>query len=218
LKHQLHYTSLQPNTSVQHIQWVCKQAIQLQLPQICVPPLFVKKTVEFIQQTTIAISTVIGYPYGFSAIEAKIAEVVLAIIDGAHILELCINIGALKSNDWQYLANELQHVLQLINSKNKKLTILLPYNLLSKQELMQCCDLYGIAGIHAVKLFSTDDNEAILPEIVQTVKQYLTASVKIEVLSNTKNDTFVQVLLQHGASAISSAYCTEILNTYTIKK
>lgn len=218
MKHQLHYTSLQPNTSVQLIQQVCKQAIHLQLPQICIPPLFVKKTVEYVQQTTIAISTVIGYPYGFAAIEAKIAEAVLAIIDGANILELCINIGALKSNDWQYLANELQHVLQLVNSKNKKLTILLPYNLLSKQELMQCCDLYGIAGIHAVKLFSTEEDETILPEIVQTVKQFLTASVKIEVLTNTKNDTFVQVLVQHGASAIASAYCNEILNTHTIEK
>lgn len=216
MKEHLHYCIVQPNTSVLHVQQLCKSTIQLQLPQICIPPLYVKKAVEYLLHTNIAISTVIGYPYGFAAIEAKVAETVLAIIDGVNIIELSINIGALKSNDWQYLANELQHILQLVNSKNKLLTIVLPYNILSKQEIMQCCDLYGIAGIHAIKLFSTDNNENYLQESIQIVKQHVTTSVKIEVLTNTKNDTFVQQLLLQGATGIASQFCTEILCTNTI--
>ena len=216
LKPHLHYCNVQPNTTLLQVQELCKKTIQLQLPQICIPPLFVKKAVEYLQQTNICISTVIGYPYGFSAIEAKVAETILAIIDGANVIELSINIGALKSNDWQYLANELQHIQQLVQAKNKLLTIALPYNVLNKAEIMQCCDLYGIAGVHAIKLFSTDNIENNLPETIQTVKQFLTASIKIEAVTNINKVTFVQQLIQQGASAIASKFCNEILNTNTI--
>ncbi len=64
-------------------------------------------------------ATVIGFPFGYSAIEAKVAEIILAIIDGADELDVVVNISAIKNNDWQFLANEINIIIPLIKNKNK---------------------------------------------------------------------------------------------------
>ena len=71
------------------------------------------------------VATVIGFPFGYSAIEAKVAEVVLAIIDGADELDVVINISAIKNNDWKFLANELNAILPIVKSKGKVIKIII---------------------------------------------------------------------------------------------
>jgi len=44
---------------------------------------------------------------------------VLAIIDGADELDVVINISAIKNNDWQFLANEINHIMPIIKIRTK---------------------------------------------------------------------------------------------------
>ena len=62
---------------------------------------------------------VIGFPFGYAAIEAKVAETILAIIDGADELDVVINISAIKNNDWQFLASEINAILPIIRKQKK---------------------------------------------------------------------------------------------------
>ena len=69
--------------------------------------------------STIKTATVIGFPFGYCAIEAKVAEIVLAIVDGADELDMVINISAIKNNDWNFIANEINTILPIIRNRNK---------------------------------------------------------------------------------------------------
>lgn len=50
----------------------------------------------------------IGFPFGYSAVAAKNAEVVQALADGAGELDVVIKLTALKDGDWEYLSREMQ--------------------------------------------------------------------------------------------------------------
>src|ERR1019366_8123348 len=113
------HTVLKPTTLIADIEKLCNEARQYGFSAVCVPPNFVKKAKEFTQGTAVKVATVIGFPFGYSAIEAKIAEIVLAIVDGADELDVVINISAIKNNDWEYLANEINHIMPIIRQKNK---------------------------------------------------------------------------------------------------
>jgi deoxyribose-phosphate aldolase len=96
------HTVLKPTTTVKDVEKLCEEAAQYQFAAVCVPPLFVKKAKEILSGSSTKVATVIGFPFGYSAIEAKVAEVILAIIDGADELDVVINISAIKNNDWQF--------------------------------------------------------------------------------------------------------------------
>ncbi|MEO8861133.1 MAG: 2-deoxyribose-5-phosphate aldolase, partial [Ginsengibacter sp.] len=105
------HTILKPTTLLYDIEKVCSEALEYQFAAVCVPPLFVKKAKELVVNPSIKIATVIGFPFGYNAIEAKVAEIILAMVDGADELDMVVNISAIKNNDWNFIANEINTIL-----------------------------------------------------------------------------------------------------------
>ncbi len=135
------HTILKPTTLESDIEKLCAEAKEYGFAAVCVPPPFVKKAKDLLKDTNVGVATVIGFPFGYSAIEAKLAEVLLAIVDGADELDIVINLIALKNNDWQYLANEINHLMPVIKEKNKKIKIIIESGVLTDEEIIKCCEL-----------------------------------------------------------------------------
>src|SRR5664279_32779 len=83
LNHYIDHTILKPTTTLDEVEKVCAEAKEYQFAAVCIPPLFVKKAKDLVDASGVKVATVIGFPFGYSAIEAKVAEIVLAMIDGA---------------------------------------------------------------------------------------------------------------------------------------
>src|SRR4051812_17525747 len=113
------HTILKPTTLVSDIENICNEAKEYNFAAVCVPPPFVKKSKELLSGTNVKVATVIGFPFGYSATEAKLAEILLSIVDGADELDVVINLLALKNNDWLYLSNEINHIMPVVKSKGK---------------------------------------------------------------------------------------------------
>jgi deoxyribose-phosphate aldolase len=64
-------TVLKPDTLVSDIESACNEAVENNISKICVPPLFVRKAKELTIDTNIGICAVIGFPFGYSPVEAK---------------------------------------------------------------------------------------------------------------------------------------------------
>ena len=90
LNQYIDHTILKPTTVLAEIEKVCPEAKEYQFAAVCVPPLFVKKAKEFLGDSGVKVATVIGFPFGYSAIEAKVAEIVLAMVDGADELDMVL--------------------------------------------------------------------------------------------------------------------------------
>src|SRR6476619_5171456 len=119
------HTVLRPTTLLSDVERICKEATDNKFAAVCIPPLFVKHAKQFIAGSNVRIATVIGFPFGYSAIEAKIAEIVLAIIDGADELDVVANIAAIKNNDWQFLASEINTIMPIIHKQQKVIKIII---------------------------------------------------------------------------------------------
>src|SRR3954447_12716471 len=145
------HTLLKPTTTLAEIEKLCSEAIQFSFATVCVPPPFVKKAKEFTAGTPVRVATVIGFPFGYSAVEAKLAEILLAMVDGADELDIVINLIALKNNDWQYLANEINHILPVVKQNNKVIKVIIETGVLTDAEIIRCCELYGAAQVDFLK-------------------------------------------------------------------
>ncbi|MBK8611646.1 MAG: deoxyribose-phosphate aldolase [Chitinophagaceae bacterium] len=193
---------LKPDTLVADLKELCARAIDEKYPGICVPPIFVKQAKACIGTADIRVAAVIGFPFGYAAVEAKVAEIVLAIIDGADEVEMVINTIAVKNNDWQYLASEINTVMPILRSKGKKITVIIESGLMTKKELIAACDIYGAAAVDFVKLGTGFIKNETIMEQVELVRGHLAAPVQLKVCTDTANFSKNQDLVKAGANRL----------------
>lgn len=205
------HTVLKPTTTLQDVEQLCREAIQYQFAAVCVPPLFVKKAMALVAGTGVKAATVIGFPFGYSAIEAKVAETVLAIVDGADELDLVINISAIKNKDWQFLASEINAILPIVRNKNKVIKIIIESGILTDEEIITCCDLYGAAGVDFMKTSTGYAATGATVEAVALMRKHLADAVQIKASGGIKNYTFAKALIDAGATRLGCSSSIQIV-------
>lgn len=205
------HTNLKPNVLVADIEKLCKEAMQYNFIAVCVPPPMIRIAKNFLKESNVKTATVIGFPFGYSAIEAKIAEIALAIVDGADELDMVINLIALKNNDWQYLANEINHVMPLIKQNNKIIKIIIESGILTEEEIIRCCELYGAAGIDFLKTSTGYAEKGATPEAVALMRKHLPAAVQIKASGGIRTYAFAQQLIEAGATRLGCSNSVNIV-------
>lgn len=195
--------ALQPDTLVSDVISLCKEAVLYKYGVISIAPLFIVKAKETLQQSDTRVATVIGYPYGYSAIEAKLAETLLAIVDGVDEIQLTASTTAIKNNDWQYIANEINTINPIVKRKGISLTVVLETILLKEDEIIKACDIYGAAGIDFLQagtgIIEEERNNHIL-----LIRKHLADSVKIIATDNYPSYKLIKQYIHEGAERVNT--------------
>ena len=196
------HTILKPTCLVADIEKLCAEAKQYDFAAVCVPPNFVKLAKEKMAGSTVQVATVIGFPFGYSATEAKIAEIILAMVDGADELDVVANISAIKNGDWSAIADEINHIMPIIRSKNKVVKIIIESGVLTDDEIIKCCDIYGIAGIDYLKTSTGYAEKGASVEAVKLFRKYLPDQVQIKASGGIRDYTTAKLMIDAGATRI----------------
>lgn len=202
LNQYIDHTILKPTTLISDIESLCTEARQYGFAAVCVPPNFVKKAKELTAGSGVKVATVIGFPFGYSAVEAKIAEILLAIVDGVDELDVVINISAIKNGDWMYLADEINHIMPIIRSKNKVIKIIIESGILTDEEIIKCCEIYGIAGIDYLKTSTGYAEKGATVEAVKLFRLHLPANIQIKASGGIRDYAFAKQLVDAGATRL----------------
>lgn len=196
------HTILKPTCLVADIEKLCAEAKQYDFAAVCVPPNFVKLAKEKLLGTTVQVATVIGFPFGYSATEAKIAEIILAMVDGADELDVVANISAIKNGDWSAIADEINHIMPIIRSKHKVVKIIIESGVLTDDEIIKCCDIYGIAGIDYLKTSTGYAEKGASAEAVKLFRKHLPDQVQIKASGGIRDYAAAQLMIEAGATRI----------------
>lgn len=206
------HTILKPTTIVAEIEKVCSEAREFEFAAVCIPPPFVEKSKNLLKGTNVKVATVIGFPFGYSAVEAKLAEILLAIVDGADELDVVINIMAVKNNDWQYISNEINHIMPVVKSKDKIIKVIIESGVLTNEELLKCCKLYGAAGIDFLKTSTGYAEKGASVETVRIMRENLPASVQIKASGGIRTYEFARQLIDAGATRLGCSASVAIVS------
>jgi deoxyribose-phosphate aldolase len=196
------HTILKPTTLISDIEKLCAEAIEYGFAAVCIPPNFIKKAKELTKDSAVKVATVIGFPFGYSAVEAKLAEVLLAIVDGADELDIVINISAIKNNDWAYLANEINHLFPIIKQNNRVIKIIIESGILTDDEIIKCCQLYGAAGIDYLKTSTGYAEKGASVHAVALFKKHLPPNIQIKASGGIRDYAFAKQLIDAGATRL----------------
>ena len=211
------HTQLKPGTLIKDIDLLCREAIDYGFAAVCVPPMFVKLATSLLSGYSVKVATVIGFPFGYSAVEAKLAEIVLAIVDGADELDVVINYTAIKNKDWAYAANEINHIMPLVKNSNKVVKVIIESGSLSDDEIIKCCELYAAAGVDFVKTSTGYAAVGATIEAVTLMRKSLPPYVQIKASGGIRTAAFAEQLLDAGATRIGCSSGVAIISGASAK-
>lgn len=209
------HTLLSPATTIALVENLCSEAAEYGFASVCVAPLFVKKAHGLLNNGKVKLSTVVGFPLGFAVIEAKLAEIIMAMVDGADELDVVINTTALKNQDWQYLAKEIGTIMPIVKGKGKALNLVLETASFTKEEIIACCDIYGAAGVDAIVTGTNYAENDITVQTVQLLRTHLASAIKITAAGHIKNYSFARQLIDAGATRLACSSGVQLVQEMT---
>jgi deoxyribose-phosphate aldolase len=205
------HTLLKQTATWKDIKQLAEEAKEHQFAAVCVPPLYVKKVKESLEGSRVKVATVIGFPFGYEAIEAKVAEIVLAMVDGADELDMVANISAMKNTDWSFIGNEISTIMSIVKSKGKVLKVIIESGVLTDDEIIKCCDIYGAAGVDFVKTSTGYAEQGATIHAVKLIRAHLSDAVQIKASGGIRSFDFAKQLIVAGANRIGCSASLQVL-------
>jgi deoxyribose-phosphate aldolase len=205
------HTILKPVTTIQNIEQLCAEAVEYKFAAVCVPPPFVKRAATILAPVETRVATVAGFPFGYAPTESKIAETVLALVDGADEIDMVINLVALRMNDWNYLENEVRMMTDICHQKNKIIKVIIESGILTDEEIIRCCEVFGPLGIDYMKTSTGYAEKGATIEAVQLMRKHLPSVTKIKASGGIKTFSFAKALIAAGADRLGCSAGVEIV-------
>ncbi len=143
------HTLLKPTATKEDIINLVNEAIKYSFASVCVNPFWVSMCKELLKGTNVKVCTVVGFPLGASNTSVKKYETTQAIIDGADEIDMVINLGALKSKQYNLVTEDIEAVVKSANGKIVK--VIIETCLLTDYEKELACDISLKAGAAYVK-------------------------------------------------------------------
>lgn len=196
------HTVLKPTSILQEVENACSEAIDFGFAAVCIPPFYVAQTARFLQESNVKVATVIGFPFGYTFPEIKVEETKRTIECGAQEIDMVVNIAALKNGDFEYLGKEVEAVLQVVRKNNGVLKVIIESGILTNDEIIRCCELYGKQEVDFVKTSTGYAEKGATIEAVQLMRQHLPSSIKIKASGGIKTFDFAQALISAGADRL----------------
>jgi deoxyribose-phosphate aldolase len=145
------HTLLRPDATRDDIVKLCREAKQYKFASVCTNAFWVPLVAAELKGTPVKVCTVVGFPLGASTTASKVAETVEAIRAGAAEIDMVLNIGALRSGDYDTVKLDIQAVTQACHKHGAIVKVILETALLDDNQKVMACSLAKLAGADFVK-------------------------------------------------------------------
>lgn len=196
------HTVLKPVTVLADVQKLCSEAVEYNFAAVCVPPPYIRDSKKLLAGTDVRVATVIGFPFGYSVTSAKLAETEQAIADGADELDVVINLSALKNGNWAELEVEIKLLLAEVHRHGRVIKVIIESGILTKDEIIRCCELYGSLGVDFVKTSTGYAERGATLEAVQLMRAHLPSGIRIKASGGIRTYEDALRYIEAGASRI----------------
>jgi deoxyribose-phosphate aldolase len=196
------HTLLKQTSTWEQIKKICDDAVSHQTASVCIPPCFVKKVREYVQDK-MAVCTVIGFPNGNMTTAAKVFETKDAVENGADEIDMVINIGMVKEENDEAVLEEIRAVRA--SCPGKILKVIIETCLLTKEEKIRMCKIVTASGADYIKTSTGFSTGGATLEDVRLMREYSGSSVKVKAAGGIKDMADAEEFIKAGADRLGTS-------------
>ena len=205
------HTALKPEATAAQVQQLCDEARQYHFAAVCVNPCRVKLCTQQLKDTSVKIATVVGFPLGANLPEVKAFETQQAIADGAHEIDMVINIGALKSKDYALVARDIAAVVNAAHAGGAITKVIIEAVLLTDEEKVIACELAKEAGAEFVKTSTGFASGGATVHDVALMRQTVGPDIGVKAAGGIRTYADAIKMIEVGATRIGASASVKIM-------
>jgi len=203
------HTLLKPDATDDDIKRLCAEARQYGFASVCVNPVHVALCKRELEGTGIPVTAVIGFPLGANTTRIKAEEARQAVADGASELDMVINIGKLKSGDYDFVREDIRAVKEA--GRPAILKVILETSLLTDEEKIKGCLLAQQAGADFVKTSTGFSTGGATPEDVALMRRVVGGRMGVKASGGIRSCEDAQRMRLAGATRIGASASVKIV-------
>jgi len=209
------HTLLKADASQDQIAQLCYEARTYHFASVCVNPAHVKLSAQLLKGSDVPVCTVVGFPLGATPPTVKAFETQQAIRDGAREIDMVINIGALKSQDYKTVYEDIAAVVRAAHAANAIVKVIIEAALLTDEEKVVASQLSKAAGADFVKTSTGFGPGGATASDVALMRRVVGPGMGIKAAGGVSNYADAQTMIAAGATRIGASAGVRIVGEAT---
>lgn len=205
------HTLLKAEATAAQIRVLCQEAMEHHFATVCINPVYVPLACGLLRNAQENICTVIGFPLGAVLPEFKVYETLACINAGAAEIDMVINIGALKSEAYGLVMNEIQAVSGTAHNQGALVKVILETALLSRREKIIACLISQAAGADFVKTSTGFGTGGATVEDVALMRRVIGSEMGLKAAGGIRTYADALAMINAGANRLGASAGVKIV-------
>jgi len=205
LARMIDHTLLKPEATKSQVEQLCSEAKKYSFASVCINPCFVALSAELLRDSSVRVCTVIGFPLGATTTETKAAEARQAVADGARELDMVINVGMLKSGEYDYVERDIASVVNVAREYQITTKVIIETGLLTDEEKVKACLLSKRAGASFVKTSTGFSKGGATVGDVALMRKVVGSALGVKASGGVRSHEDAVALIASGADRIGAS-------------
>jgi deoxyribose-phosphate aldolase len=207
----LDHSLLKPAMADADLERGCRLAREYDVASVCVKPYAVRRAAELLSGSTVAVGTTVGFPHGGHVTAVKLAEAWLAMSDGAHELDMVVNVGKVLSGDWKYVAEEVRVLAASAHGGGALLKVIFENCFLNDAQKEQLCRICGEVGADFVKTSTGYGDGGATDDDLRLMRRCSPARVHVKAAGGVRTLDRLLAVRALGVTRVGATATQEIL-------
>ncbi|HEL1686768.1 TPA: deoxyribose-phosphate aldolase [Streptococcus suis] len=204
------HTILKPETTQEQVEKILAEAKEYDFASVCINPTWVALAAESLKDSDVKVCTVIGFPLGANTPAVKAFETKDAISNGADEIDMVINIGALKTGNYDLVLEDIKAVVAA--SGDKLVKVIIEACLLTDDEKVKACQLSQEAGADYVKTSTGFSTGGATVADVALMRKTVGPDMGVKASGGARSYEDAIAFIEAGASRIGASSGVAIMN------
>ena len=205
------HTLLKPEATAAQVEALCQEALDYNFASVCVNSSFVGLVAKLLADSPVKTCVVVGFPLGAALPTSKMLEALFSLNAGAEEIDMVINIGALKGQDYGRVLNDIQAVVQVSHNQGAIVKVIIETALLTRLEKIIACLLCKEAGADFVKTSTGFSTGGATIEDVDLMRRVLGPEMRVKASGGIRTLSDTIAMIQAGASRIGASAGVQII-------
>jgi deoxyribose-phosphate aldolase len=200
------HTLLKPDATKDDIKRLCEEAKKYGFWSVCVNPTYVPLATDILGETDVKVCSVVGFPLGANTPEVKALEAERAVNDGASEIDMVINIGALKSHDYELVKGDIRKVVERAKARRDTVVkVIIEAGLLTEDEKVLACRLVKESGADFVKTSTGFNASGATVHDVKLMRNTVGSNFGLKASGGIRTYRDATKLIEAGANRIGTS-------------
>lgn len=205
-------TNLKATATRKEIEQLCEEAVKYGFRCAVVSPCYVKLAAKLLEGSDVKVCSTVGFPFGASLPEIKAFEALKAVEDGAQELDMVINLGALKSGDYELVKQDVKAVVDVKRvAKDVIVKVIIETPSLTKEEKIIACKIVKEAGADFVKTSTGLFGKGATVEDVKLMRQVVGKEMGVKAAGGIRTYADAVAMIEAGANRLGTSTAVAII-------